>query len=530
LLGVMALGLALFKTSELPLIDRDEGRYAEGAREMLASGDWLVPRLFGVPYLEKPPLFFWLTAASCGLVGVGELGARLVSAIAAAAGVVLTGLFSCKVFGPRAGALTAVVLATSGLYFVLARVVITDMLFSVLVAAALMSWFFAETERRSFLPFWLLAAAATLTKGPVAAALCGLTGLAYLAAERKLGCLRTARFWIGLPAFLALVLCWFALVEIRYPGYVHFYVYKEHMLRVSGDEHREPFLWYLPWVAAGLLPWTPLAVALVPAIAGRVREQTAQGRAARFAAIWAVVVLVFFSVPRGKLVPYLLPMFPPLAILLGDALARWLDGGASALAVRRGFRTIAVSLLLGVCALPLGLWASPVSLSSSLVFLAFSIPLAASAALFASSSARSLLPIAVVGGSVAVLQCGVAIVGAPIFRYLTTQPVVDIIRREIRAEDEVVLYSGYFPNVPFYLQRIPLFVEGNRELDFGISLEGPGPAVVKDMAEVERRVGRRRIFLVLRTRASDLERLSRLPGQTRLLYKGRTSSLVEHRP
>jgi len=86
LLGVMVLGVALFKTGELPLIDRDEGRYAEGAREMLASGDWLVPRLFGVPYLEKPPLFFWLTAASCGLVGVGELGARLVSAIAAAAG------------------------------------------------------------------------------------------------------------------------------------------------------------------------------------------------------------------------------------------------------------------------------------------------------------------------------------------------------------------------------------------------------------------------------------------------------------
>ena len=85
MIGVMALGVALVRTSELPLIDRDEGRYAEGAREMLASGDWLVPRLFGVPYLEKPPLFFWLTAASCGLVGVDELGARLVSALGAKA-------------------------------------------------------------------------------------------------------------------------------------------------------------------------------------------------------------------------------------------------------------------------------------------------------------------------------------------------------------------------------------------------------------------------------------------------------------
>jgi hypothetical protein len=114
-------------------------------------------------------------------------------------------------------------------------------------------------------------------------------------------------------------------------------------------------------------------------------------------------------------------------------------------------------------------------------------------------------------------------------RYLTTRPVVDILRRELRPDDAVVLYSGYFPNVPFYLQRIPLFVEGNRELDFGISLEGPGPAVVRDLAEVERRVGRRRLLLVLRTRKRDLERLAELPG-SRLLYKGRTSSLVERRP
>ena len=530
LLGVMTLGVALFKTSELPLIDRDEGRYAEGAREMLASGDWLVPRLFGVPYLEKPPLFFWLTAVSCGLVGVGEVGARLVSALAAAAGVIFTGLFSRKVFGPQSGALTAVVLATSGLYFVLARVVITDMLFSVLVACALMSWFFAETEERSFLPFWLLAAAATLTKGPVAAVLCGLTGIGYLAVERRLGSLCTARFWIGLPAFLAVVFCWFALVEIRYPGYANFYVYKEHMLRVAGDEHREAFLWYLPWVLAGMLPWTPIAVALAPAIGRRVAERSAQGRAARFAAIWAAVVLVFFSIPRGKLVPYLLPMFPALSILLGDALAGWLDGRASPAAVRRGFRTIAACLVLAVCALPFAVRVSPVPLSSGLVVLAFSTPLAASAALLACATARSLLPIAVVAVSVAALQCTAAIVGTPIFRYLTTQPVVEIIRREVRGDDEVVLYSGYFPNVPFYLQRIPLFVEGNRELDFGISLEGPGPAIVRNMAEVERRVGRRRIFLILRTRARDLERLSRLPGQTRLLYKGRASSLVEYRP
>jgi 4-amino-4-deoxy-L-arabinose transferase-like glycosyltransferase len=530
MLGAVVLGVALFETRRFPLIDRDEGRYAEGAREMLASGDWLVPRLFGVPYLEKPPLFFWLTAASCGLVGVDELGARLVSALAAAAGVVITGLFARRFFGRRAGVLAAAVLATSGLYFVLARVVITDMLFSVLIAGALMSWFLAKTEKCSFLPFWLLAAGATLTKGPVAAVLCGLTGLVYLASERTLGELRSLRFWIGMPAFLAIAVSWFALVEIRYPGFLHFFVYKEHLLRVAGDEHWEPFFWYLPWVLAGWLPWTPIAVALVPAIRRRLAEQTPRGGAARFVMIWACVVLAFFSLAsRGKLVPYLLPMFPAMAILLGDALDSWLEERAPSAAVSRAFYAIGGFLLLAVCVLPVAAWVSPVKLPPHLVALVLSASLAAAAVVMKFARLHSVRPIVAVIASVAALECVGVLVSLPVSRYLTTRPIVDILQTELRPGDEVVLYSGYFPNVPFYLQRIPFFVEGNRELDFGVSLDGPGPAIVKDIAEIDRRVGSRRLLLVLRTRERDLRSLARMPG-TRLLYKGRSSSLVERRP
>jgi hypothetical protein len=170
-----------------------------------------------------------------------------------------------------------------------------------------------------------------------------------------------------------------------------------------------------------------------------------------------------------------------------------------------------------------------VALPPSLVALVVVALLGAGVALLAFASSHSIRPIVTVAASVAVVECAAVLVGSPVSRYLTTRPIVDILKRELRPEDAVVLYSGYFPNVPFYLQRIPLFVEGNRELDFGISLDGPGPAVVKNLAEVERRVGKRRLLLVLRTRERDLERLARLPG-SRLLYKGRTSSLVEWRP
>jgi hypothetical protein len=94
----------------------------------------------------------------------------------------------------------------------------------------------------------------------------------------------------------------------------------------------------------------------------------------------------------------------------------------------------------------------------------------------------------------------------------------------------VACYSGYFPNVPFYLRRIPYFVSGNRELDFGVSLEGGGPWVVDSLKELHARVGNRRIFFVLRTRRSDFATLEALPGAVEVLHRGRTSSLIEYRP
>jgi 4-amino-4-deoxy-L-arabinose transferase-like glycosyltransferase len=534
-----SLALALFRTRALPLIDRDEGRYAEAAREMLASGDWLVPRLFGVPYLEKPPLYYWLTAAAYPIAGVDELGARLVSALAAAAGVLMIGLLAKRCFGPRAGLLAATVLATSGMYFVLARVGITDMLFTALLTAALTSYFVAQTDGRSYLPFWLLAAGATLTKGPVAPVLCGLVVLAYLASSSRLIRLYDARFWLGFPVFLAVIATWFSLVEIRYPGFLRFYIYKEHMLRVAGDEHREAFYWYLPWLLVGQLPWTGAFIAALPAIRERVRSATVAGNAARFAFVWATVVFAFFSVPRGKLAPYILPMFPPLALLFGDALDRWLDAdtagrdGRNAWMTRampRAFASVGIGLLVAPLALPILLRLSPVSISPISVLSAAALSSIAGGVILRCASIHGPRPVQAIVASMIVLQISAVWIAPPLAHYLTAKPVIERLQARRAEGHEVVLYGGYFPNVPFYLQYVPPYVFGNRELDFGISLEGPGSAVLRDLRHLQARLGDRPLLIVLRTRARDLHALMHLPGTTRLLYRGRSSSLVEHLP
>ena len=529
-ISLLSLAISLFQTRDLPLIDRDEGRYSEAARELYVSGDWLVPRLYGVPYLEKPPMFYWLTAAAYAAVGQDELGARLTSGVTGALGVLLTGLFARRYCGGRAGIFAAAILATSGLYFVLARVVVTDMLFSVLIAMALIAFFEAEIARRSFLPFWLFAAAATLTKGPVAAVLCGLTVIGHLALNRRLGRIVSFHFLAGLFPYLCIVLTWLALLQTRYPDFLEFYVYKEHLLRVAGDEHREAFWWYIPWLLVGFLPWTPIWLTTLRGLPQRLRDPSIRGTALRYSVVWMVAVLGFFSVPRGKLVPYILPLFPALAIQLGDALDRWLAGEEEPRGLRYAFLLLGVALLVIAVALPIGERLSPVRVPVGRVAWGVVIGLASAILVFARYRRKSAQPVLAIAGIMAVLQGMAALIAAPIIRPLTAMPVVEILRERMTPEDGFAAYGGYFPNVPFYMRRIPYFVFGNRELDFGIRLEGRGPAVVNDLRELHARLGHRRIFFVLRTRERDLKALFALPGTATLLHRGRSSSLVEYQP
>jgi hypothetical protein len=225
-----------------------------------------------------------------------------------------------------------------------------------------------------------------------------------------------------------------------------------------------------------------------------------------------------------------LPMFPALAILLGDALDRWIEANGSGRAVPRAITCVAIALLAALGALPIGVLYSPVAIPAGMVLLAATVTLGAGITILYLARSRSWKPIAAIAGSVAALECTAIVVAAPVAPYFTTLPVIEVLRERLGPDDPVALYSGYFPNLPFYLQRIPYFVVGNRELDFGISLDGPGPWIVKNLDRLRERVGDRRLFIVLRTRERDLRRLLELPGEARLLHRGRTSSLIEYRP
>jgi 4-amino-4-deoxy-L-arabinose transferase-like glycosyltransferase len=337
---ITLVGLALFflRLGMPGLMDPDEGRYAEIAREMLQLQDWLIPHLNLVPYLEKPPLVYWLTSLSFTAFGFAEWAARLPSALAALAGLYLAYGLGRALGGERQGFLGALVLATCGGYVILARLLTLDMVFSFFLNLGIALGYLALSRERPRLwpPAYLALALAVLVKGPVALVLAGLIwGLtALLKGRQALWSLSRPGSWALLAA---VVLPWFLLVARRFPEFPRFFLWEHHVERyVDGlAYHAEPWWFFGPVLLGLMLPWT----GLLPWALSR-RDSLDNGDR-RFLMIWAAVVLVFFSLSRGKLATYILPALLPLAVLVGGGLAAFPSREAG----RRGAPGLRASLI-----------------------------------------------------------------------------------------------------------------------------------------------------------------------------------------
>ena len=324
LVGLALMGLVLFfyRLGAPGLMDPDEGRYAEIAREIFLLHDWLIPHLNLSPYLEKPPLVYWLTALSFKALGANELAARLPSAASALGGLFLAYWLGRALWGPALAFLGATVLATCSGYVVLGRLLTLDMTFSLLLNLAIALGYLAlSRERRELWP-WAYGALglAVLTKGPVALVLAGLIwGIWVLIQRRSWRSLLQPRSWLILAV---LVLPWFAYVQWRYPDFFRYFILEHHFGRfLTPAIHPEPFYYYGPVLLGLLLPWSWLLPwVLFSRGAGRDHDPDKI-----FLLVWAAVVLIFFSLSRGKLAPYILPALLPLALILGEGLGSLTD-------------------------------------------------------------------------------------------------------------------------------------------------------------------------------------------------------------
>jgi 4-amino-4-deoxy-L-arabinose transferase-like glycosyltransferase len=349
----IVFGVAFFQfLGRIPLLEPDEGRYAEIPREMLERGDFITPFLNYVKYFEKPPLHYWLTALSFKVFGENEFAARFPGALMGLLSVLLACHAGRKLFGRRAGLLAAIILGTSTGFLVQARINLTDMTLTCTLSAALLFFILAarEGEARRGLYFHLAyaaAALAVLAKGLIGIVFPGAIIFLYQLLTRRWQLLREMRLLTGIPLFLLVAAPWFIAVSLQNPEFARFFFIHEHFERFTTKTHgRYQGPWFfIPVLAGTMLPWSFFIPA---AVRGVWRErQTTGGDARLFLLIWATFIFLFFSKSNSQLVPYILPLFPPLALLMGHAFDRLFDREFRPLR-GQSYSLTAVLLILGI--------------------------------------------------------------------------------------------------------------------------------------------------------------------------------------
>jgi 4-amino-4-deoxy-L-arabinose transferase-like glycosyltransferase len=312
-----------------PLVDPDEGRYAEIPREMVATGDWITPRLDGLKYFEKPPLQYWATAAAYSVFGVSEWTARLWTVGLAFLCLPMVFAWTARLYGRTAGFAALTALVVSPYFELIAHLNLLDAGFAFWLAGAVFAFTLAQcsaegssSERRWMLLAWLAAALAVLSKGIVVGVLTGGTLVVYSLIERDARPWRRLHLMLGLPLFLLVAVPWFIAVTVRNPSFPEFFFVHEHFARFLTSVHKrvEPWWYFLGLLVIGALPW----LSALPAACRRAWFESAQDnqfKPLKFLLIFCGVTLVFFSVSESKLAPYILPMMPTLAAIMGVHLA-----------------------------------------------------------------------------------------------------------------------------------------------------------------------------------------------------------------
>jgi len=322
--GGLALLLAVLWLATLagrPLFNPDEGRYAEIPREMLSGGDWVIPHLNGLAYIEKPPLQYWATAISYRVLGTSEFAARLYTALSALGTAFVVWLVACRLWGPAAGLRAVAVLAGMLMFVVLGQLLTLDMSLTFYLTLSLGGFLLAQQATRPrpwMLLAWAAAALGVLTKGLVAAAIPVAVLVLYSLYARDFSPWRRLCIAWGLPLFLAITVPWHWLAARRLPGFLEFYFIHEHVARyLTPVSDRQESWWFFGGVfLAGSMPWTLPALRV---LAGGWRRGGSGGGAfqpALFLWIWVVFIGVFFSLSDSKLMPYILPLMPALALLV----------------------------------------------------------------------------------------------------------------------------------------------------------------------------------------------------------------------
>jgi 4-amino-4-deoxy-L-arabinose transferase-like glycosyltransferase len=491
--------VSLYALSIRALAPPDEGRYAEMAREMFVSGDWITTRLNGIKYFEKPPLQAWMNALSFAAFGIGEWQARLWTGLCGIFGVALTGYTGTRLFGARAGLNAALVLGSCFYWAAFSQIDSLDMGLSGTLTLSLCALLLAQREaaapeqrRRWMLACWAGMALATLSKGLIGIVVPGAVLVLYAGAARDHRIWRRLEIGRGLLLYALVALPWFVLVGLKNPEQPHFFFVHEHLDRfLTKEHHREAAPWFfLALLALGSLPWLGM---LGHSLAGAARRGPSKDifRPRLLLLAWVGFIVVFFSLSSSKLPGYILPVFPALALLVGRRLedaSRALLGTNALLTLLTGAALLAVA----PCAHRFGLPSDETT-----PFLAWLPYIDAAGLLLSAGGALGLwcarkdwrgawvLVLAVAGfGATQLLLAGSDVLG----RSRAGADLAPIIRSALAPSTRLYSVGVYAQSLTFYLGRPVMLAAYEDEFAFGLAQQ-PALAIatVPDFIEQWRR-------------------------------------------
>jgi 4-amino-4-deoxy-L-arabinose transferase-like glycosyltransferase len=437
LLTCMIGSLLFVFLGDRPLFVPDEGRYAEIAREMAVSSDYITPHLNQIKYFEKPALFYWLGAGAIKLAGLNLWSLRSINALLGLFGCLIVYATARRLYGRATGFLAAFILATSSLYFVMTHMISLDVPVTVFLTASLCAFLLGNQHPKgSARRYYLWAAAATAALAVLSKGLIGIIFPIMIIAPWLLvsGKWREIKYQYVLSSmmiFLLIAAPWHIIVNYRNPEFFYFYFIEQHFLRYTTMDigHYQPAWFFLPTLFIGFFPW----IVFLPHTILSLIKNRDDKKNDLFFLLWAGLVFLFFSFSKSKLIPYILPIFPPLAILTAHYL------------VKTRYLYKSVIAMIVITAL-------------FLVSLMTAMPLI---------DTRTILPLAT-----------------------TLKPI-------LKPQDDVVAFNQYFQDLPFYLERRVSILNWKNELSFGMQHQDTHEWMINDATFWQRWHSQQRVFVIL---------------------------------
>lgn len=486
-----------------PLAAPDEGRYSEIPREMIVTKDYLTPHLNGVQYFEKPVLFYWLQAISIKLFGLQEWSLRLANAMMGGLGVLTTYLAARTLFNRRVGLISGLLLSTSLLYGLLSRFITIDVTMTFFLTACLLLFIIAnqypegQKRRWCLISFYIFAALATLTKGLIGVIFPGSIIFVWLLLTNEWQRVKTYFPMLGILFFLIITCPWHILVGITNPSFFKFYFYEQHFLRYFTDySGRSQAIWFLPAILlGGWFPWTPFLLAALKRYATLFKSPRHYSIEI-FLLLWSATIFLFYWLSHSQLSPYLLPIFPPLAILTAKFLDEiWNENDRK---YKRLFLVAAIftTLLSAVFffVIPIKHIVVPFTIYAVLLTVSTIGALACYYTYRKYSFKSALIALCISNFFLSTgIYCATSFIQLASVKQLALE-----LKKQIQPEDIVYNYNHYFQDMPLYLERTVSLLNWKGELEFGSRHNPPSGTFLPENAVWDNWQESKRKFVVMK--------------------------------